>query len=313
MMRIAIAGAGGFANILAGALSQTEHPLLVLSRNAHPGFEAAHGCQVSVVDYDNVENLRYNLMGIHLVISTISGTAQLNLIDAARRARVRCFVPSEFEGALSRRPTNTQDPLDRESSTARDWLQRLSSSSGHPMRFTVFSCGIFYERFAPGGLQAYQMGASHHIQLQGDYMIDVGNCTAEIPETNAQGHPVQIIMISVYDVARFVTAAVELGLDNWPREFRMRGAHLSTRRLAELCEQTRGVPFEIIWRPYDLLLSWQQYYEDNQNWERWRQMEHLIQTANGRYNYSEANLNNLVNFEPVGLGQWLAAIWGPII
>lgn len=33
MMRIAIAGAGGFAQILAQQVSQTAHALLVLSRN----------------------------------------------------------------------------------------------------------------------------------------------------------------------------------------------------------------------------------------------------------------------------------------
>jgi hypothetical protein len=27
----------------------------------------------------------------------------------------------------------------------------------------------------------------------------------------------------IYNVAQFITAAIELGLDTWPREFRMRG------------------------------------------------------------------------------------------
>jgi hypothetical protein len=36
MMRIAIAGAGGFAQILAQQISQTAHALLVLSRRVRP-------------------------------------------------------------------------------------------------------------------------------------------------------------------------------------------------------------------------------------------------------------------------------------
>lgn len=194
---------------------------------------------MAVVDYSNVENLRFTLQGIDLVISTISGPEQVNLIDAARRARVRCFVPSEFEGALAQRPSET-DPLDRGSSTALDWLRRWSSSKQHPMKFTVFSCGVFYERFAPGGLSSINIGASHHIQNGGDYMIDIGGYTAEIPQNNSQNHSVHVTLTSVFDVARLVAAAIELGIDSWPREFKMRGAHVTTRRLAEICQEVRG-------------------------------------------------------------------------
>jgi hypothetical protein len=108
------------------------------------------------------------------------------------------------------------------------------------MRFTVFTCGVFYERFAPGGLAAYNVGTSFHIQGQGDYMIDVGAGIAEIPQTNSQGRPVHITMTSMYDVARLVAAAVERGIDSWPREFKMRGAHVTTQRLAEICQEVRG-------------------------------------------------------------------------
>jgi hypothetical protein len=55
---------------------------------------------VVVVDYDNQTDLLYALRGTDLVISTISGSPQINLIDAASRAEVRRFVPSEFEGNL---------------------------------------------------------------------------------------------------------------------------------------------------------------------------------------------------------------------
>lgn len=71
-------------------------------------------------------------------------------------------------------------------------------------------------------------------------MIDVGLGTAEIPETDSRGRPVYVVMTSVVDVARFVAAAVELGIDNWPREFRMRGSRLTTQRLQEICSEVRG-------------------------------------------------------------------------
>ncbi|KAI0134204.1 hypothetical protein BJ170DRAFT_190321 [Xylariales sp. AK1849] len=310
MMRIAIAGGGGFADILARELSQSAHALLVLSTVPHPEFESDYDCQVVVVDYSNVDALRFALQGVDLVISTISGAEQVNLIDAARRARVRCFVPSEFEGALSHRPTDP-DPLDRGSSTALDWLQRWASSRSHPMRFTVFSCGIFYERFAPGGLMSCRIGASWHIQNQGDYMLDLDACTAVIPQANAQGRPVHISLTSVSDVARFVAAAVELGIENWPREFKMRGARVTTQRLVEICQEVRGVQFTIESRPYEELLEWVRYYEETQDWPRWYQWQHLVQTANGRYSLGDPNLNDMVDFRPVGLRTWLEQVWGP--
>ncbi len=79
------------------------------------------------MDYSNIEELRYALLGVNLVISTIGGTEQFNLIDAARRARVVMFVPSEFEGALDHRPT-ANDALDRETGAVLDLLRRWSQS-----------------------------------------------------------------------------------------------------------------------------------------------------------------------------------------
>ena len=54
-----------------------------------------------VVDYENQTDLLYALRGTDLVISTISGSPQINLIDAASRAEVRRFIPSDYEGKLS--------------------------------------------------------------------------------------------------------------------------------------------------------------------------------------------------------------------
>lgn len=172
------------------------------------------------------------------MISTISGTEQYNLIDAARRARVRCFVPSEFEGSLHQRPSN--DPLDRGSSQALEFLERCATSRHDRMRYTVFSCGVFYERFAPGGLAAYDLGAGLSIQNQGDYLINVGAYSAEIPQSTSSGRSVHITLTSAYDVASFVAAAIELGIDTWPREFRMRGAYLTPQRLVEVCQDVTG-------------------------------------------------------------------------
>lgn len=121
-------------------------------------------------------------------------------------------------------------------------LRRASQSRHHhQMDYTVFSCGVFYERFQPGGLGALGgMGGSHGVTHEGDYLVDVGGATAEIVETNAHGKPVMLSMTSVYDVARFVAAAIELGPGTWERELRMRGDQMTVRDLFAACSNVRG-------------------------------------------------------------------------
>jgi len=191
-----------------------------------------------VVDFGNVEELRYTLQGVDLLISTVSNAEQLNLIDAARRARVRYFVPSEFEGDITHRPNN--DPLDRGFHASRELLNRFASSRSQQMRYTVFSCGIFMERFGPGGLQAYNIGGSHAIQNPGDYLVNIDEASAEIVETDRRGRPAQVTLTSVYDVARFIAAAIELDPANWPTEYRMRGDHMTVRDIVATCSNVRG-------------------------------------------------------------------------
>ncbi|KAI0394632.1 NAD(P)-binding protein [Xylariaceae sp. FL0594] len=309
MVRVAIAGAGGFAALLAHELSARGHAVLVLSSRRHPELEDAD-CQVAVVDYHDTENLEFTLEGVDLVISTISGAEQLNLIDAAGRARVQTFVPSQFEGALSHRPN--PDPFDNYSTAALEQLRIWSSSRNPPMKYTVFSCGIFYERFARGGLGLHQMGGSHRLHYQGDYMIDVGRGKAEIPAETIDHRPVYICLTSAVDVAGFVAAAVDLGINSWPREFRMRGARLSTQRILQYCVEVmqNRVEFQVVSRPYSEIVDWLNYYERNAEEAKWFGMQHLLQTANGRYSFGDANLNDLVNYHPMKFRDWLYAEWG---
>lgn len=198
---------------------------------------------MAIVDYANYENLRYVIRGVDTVLSTITGEAQLNLIHAARFARVHTFVPSEFEGALENRP-HTGDLLDRGSSGAA--LQLLnecaqSTATTRPMRYTVFSCGIFYERFQPGGLgTTLNIGLGSSAATPGSYLVNADAARAEVVHETAQGQPIVISMTSMYDVARFVAAAIEIGPERWPRELRMRGDQLTVQDIVQACSDARG-------------------------------------------------------------------------
>lgn len=230
--------------------------LTAYTNKQHPEFEEL-GVQVAIVDYANAQELRYILKGVDLLISTIrEETIQINLINAARHARVHTFVPAEFEGALAQRPTSN-DPFDHGSSRVRHYLANSLSPSpppppsslsnhhhhthagGRTLRHTIFSCGVLYERFAPGGLGRYNMGRSANVWNPGDYLLNIETAQAEIVLQNAQARPVVLSMTCVYDVARFVAAAVEMGLDRWPREFRMRGDQLSLQDIVHDCSTAR--------------------------------------------------------------------------
>lgn len=189
-----------------------------------------------VVNYENQDDLRYSLQGIDLVISTVSGNPQINLIDAAANSGVRRFVPSEFERPPARRRPNNL--LDRDKSHGLDWL-RWWSQRTH-MRSTVFTCGVFYERFARGGLVSMGIGASTSVAYQGSYLVDIGEGTAEAVEYNMAGQPIFVSMTSVNDVARFLVAAIELGLHDWPGEFRMSGDRRTVSEILSWSEAVRG-------------------------------------------------------------------------
>lgn len=166
----------------------------------------------------------------------MSGNAQINLIDAAANTRVRRFVPSEFEGPPSHQ--RSDDGLDRGKSISRERLRYWSHRTN--MRSTVFACGIFYERFARGGLASMGIGASTGVYFQGSYLMDISEGTAEIVERNTAGNPIYVSMISVNDVGRFLAAAVELGPRDWPSEFRMAGDRRTVSEILNWAETVRG-------------------------------------------------------------------------
>jgi hypothetical protein len=203
--------------------------------------------------------LKYALRGIDTVISTVTGPNQIHLIKAAVSARVRRFAPAEFEGPPQLRPSN--DPLDRQRTTALSWLRHYKNNIEH----TVFVCGIFYERFQPGGLPRALIARNTGYHGEGNYIFDVANMSAESPSMSPSNQPdVTICMTSVRgtsqthipnnteehiadpfvyfpDVARFVTKAIDL--PSWPPEFRMCGERVTVHNLTILVQRIKSTYF----------------------------------------------------------------------
>ncbi|KDQ57212.1 hypothetical protein JAAARDRAFT_35819 [Jaapia argillacea MUCL 33604] len=117
----AIAGAGNIgAFIVEEYLKLKEGGILtsviVLTRAASASSSsfAAKGAKIVTVDYDSPSSLEAALSGVDVVISTLGSNAlgaQVPLVEAAKKAGVQLFVPSEFgvntpghtEGILGRK------------------------------------------------------------------------------------------------------------------------------------------------------------------------------------------------------------------
>ncbi|PHH87496.1 hypothetical protein CDD83_8818 [Cordyceps sp. RAO-2017] len=316
MMRIVVAGGGGLGCLLATQLSQAAnaYSVVVLSRFARNEFNQLD-VQLQVVDYNDLGRLAFALQGVDLVISTISGREQINLIHASVRGRVRVFVPSEFEGSLSRRPTHN-DPLDRGSSQAIDLLQQYARQGR--IKYTVFSCGIFMERFLPYGLGHLNIGHGSGIVHPGEYLVDIVRATAEFVDRDSKGRTVRICMSSVYDVVRFLVAAIDLGPERWPTEFTMRGDRMSLSELVETCSQFRNVVFRRQTLSHAEVQALLNYHIQMGQTDRVAYYQRLLATANGRYDFSRATLNeaiersDLVDVRAMTLVQWLMTMWQPM-
>ncbi|KAL8947061.1 MAG: hypothetical protein Q9222_006620 [Ikaeria aurantiellina] len=264
----------------------------------------ALGWQVVVVSYadSHRQDLTFKLAGVGTVISVVSGPAQIALIDAAAQAGVRRFAPAEFEGQSALRPQS--DALDRGKRTA---LERLRYYQARGMQYTSFVCGILYERFGPGGMNAARIGIRSGIGAEGDYLMAISHKRAQIPYT-AGGQPATVCMTSAEDVGKFVAAAI--GLPNWPTELRMRGDRMNISRLVHIAEIIRGASFEKAQYNTQSMQSELQLAQTSGEIQRQLRIISLIATANGRFDFQTPNLNTMViAVAPKGFQTWLQEAW----
>lgn len=147
---------------------------------------------------------------------------------------VRRFVPSEFEGPPYLAPT--AEILDRGNAKSITRLQYHQANGS--MQYTVFVCGVFYERFAPGGLAAFQIGRGTHISAEGSYLLHFRERKAQILLPPGEHGAVWICMTSAQDVARYVVAALDI--PEWPVEFRLYGDRLALPDIITAAETIKG-------------------------------------------------------------------------
>jgi hypothetical protein len=70
-----------------------------------------------------------------------------------------------------------------------------------------------------------------------------------------------------------------------------------------------GVPFHRTIHTLETLQTSLSYAMAAGNVPEQLRLHHLIATLGGRYDFSDANLNSLVNVRPKRFGEWLYAAW----
>lgn len=171
-------------------------------------------------------------MGVDTVISTVTGTPQLRLIEAAVQARVRRFAPAEFEGQPGLRAQS--DVLDRGKNAA---LALLQHYQGY-IQYTVFVCGILYERFSVNGLRSQVMSTNTGWSNEGDFIANPRQMTALAPVWDAAHNLSWLCLTSAYDVAQFVVRAIDM--PTWATEMSMYGERMTVNELLEIIRACRS-------------------------------------------------------------------------
>ena len=229
-MTVVVAGkTGDLGARIASALARRGAEVRALVRRSSSAIPAdtAHGLTAVAVDYDDDTSLISACRGEACVVSALNGLdpvilgAQGRLLDAAARAGVPRFIPSDFSLDFTRTRPGDNRNLD----LRRAFMDRVDHS---PMRATSVLNGGFTELLAGGA----------PIVLRGPRRILYwGDADQALDFTTKD------------DVARYTA---EVALDEAaPRFLRIAGDVVSPRSLAELMTDVTGRTYGL-WRAGDL-------------------------------------------------------------
>ncbi|KAI4934571.1 hypothetical protein J4E85_002429 [Alternaria conjuncta] len=306
-MRVAIAGTSGLALLIAQEINNsTSHQLIILSR-AHQTSLIASGYNCQVVDYNSPTSLQHALMGVDTVISTVLGNPQLRLIEAAVQCRVRRFAPAEFEGQPIQRGQNAL--LDRGRNSALALLHHYRAN----IQYTVFVCGILYERFSVNGMMSHRLGTHSGYGNEGDFIADPRQMTSMAPIYDANQNLSCICLTSAYDVAQFVVRALDM--PTWPSEMSMCGERMTVHALVEAIKACRNRPWASIDYQAPANLEYQMTMAQlGGDTAGQRRLAPLLATAEGRYDFAvPAYLNSVYpDVQVTRFQDWFLRNWASI-
>lgn len=134
--------------------------------------------------------------------------------------------------------------------------------------------------------------------------------SAQVPAYDEANNPnVSICVTAAQDVARFVCKAIDLR--QWPAEMRMSGERMLVKDLVALVQKLKGRMFDPIrWHGSASLRSELESAVAKQDSQEAAQLHALIATAEGRYDFTDPNLNRAFpDVRPISFGDWFVAKW----
>lgn len=142
---VAVAGAtGNLGPSVVGQLLNAGFKVTALTRQSS-SHNFPRSVTVVPVDYDSLESLTNALKGQDAVVSTIASAAivtQLRLVEAAAKAHVERFIPSEFGSNTVAEKTRAL-PVFKDTIAVQDALQKEAASGG--MTYTLICTGPFLD------------------------------------------------------------------------------------------------------------------------------------------------------------------------
>ncbi|KAK3346890.1 hypothetical protein B0T25DRAFT_290195 [Lasiosphaeria hispida] len=235
MVRIAIAGGSGEVarEVIDALVASKKHEIIILSRNG-PGLSNPHNLEWRQVDYEAIGSLTQALDDIHTVLSFVQllrdpeNKAQKNLIDAAIRAGVTRFAPSEWGS----RAAGSTMPWWAGKDDVKVYLKQVNANA-KVLEYTLFQPGLFLNYLAtPHKTSDHLTPLNTFVDFHSRRAIVVDEYDAIMTFTTVQ------------DMAAVVAKAV--GFEGpWPEVGGIRGSRVTVSQLVEIGKRVRGGPFSL--------------------------------------------------------------------
>ncbi|KAL7897122.1 hypothetical protein HDV63DRAFT_411476 [Trichoderma sp. SZMC 28014] len=230
MVTVAVAGGNSTiaSNIINAILASKKHQLVVLSRSPQPDLET-RGAVVRVVDYNSHEQLTKALEGIHTVLSCIWShgsalvTSQLALLEAAKEAQVKRFVPSEWAIPAYDKVAYYK---------VKESVWEAVKKSG--LEYTRFINGLWLNIWAADAPREEAVGRSGY--LGPSFIIDTKAGTVSIPGDGSR----KVAFTDMRDIGKYVTAALDF--EKWDEDSFIVGEKVSVNEFVDKFERISGKP-----------------------------------------------------------------------
>ena len=198
--------------------------------------------EIRYVNYEDESSITNALKDIHTVISVIKivgpswGPTQIALLNAAKKAGVKRFAPSEFElGPLAAGRIDITSPV-------KPVVWKACQESG--LEVAKFQCGGFYQALLQYGTNNDKLSKetkkkiekAMHGLVDADHMWSLQHERAHDLVTD-EGKSPTLTMTDIKDIGRFVAAACKLPDGQWQENMSMVGDMMTLSEATDLLEK----------------------------------------------------------------------------